>query len=124
MKSPIQIAIVDDNLEVREALVSLLTSSKMVATAFASAESFLEHQELERVSCLITDVKMDGMSGYELQRQLLARGFNFPVILMSAYFDARKAAEAISLGAVAFLLKPVDGEEILDYVEKAIAPKR
>ncbi len=86
MKSQIQIAVVDDNPEIRESLVSLFVSVNMDATAFDSAEAFLEHIHIEDFSCLITDVKMDGMSGYELQQRLLDRGMWRPDYLYVGVF--------------------------------------
>lgn len=122
VKKQIKIAIVDDSQEVRESLVNLFVSGNTTATAFASAEEFLEHNDIETFSCLITDVKMGRMSGYELQQRLLETGYKLPIIFMSAYFDTKMAAQALSRGALVFLLKPVDGEEILDWVGRATRP--
>ena len=82
--------------------------------------TFLSQQELDEVSCLISDVKMPRMSGYELQRHLLRANVNIATIFITAHPADRRSSEALALGAVVFLQKPFDGEELLKWVEKVL----
>ncbi len=112
--------LVDDDAAVRDAL-SLLISLKGLRTAvFASAELFLEHCEIKLPGCLLTDVKMAGMSGLELQRQLRERQSLLPVVVLTAYGDVATAREALRDGAVDFLEKPVDDDVLMDVLKSAV----
>jgi FixJ family two-component response regulator len=105
-KTPL-ISIVDDDVSVREATADLLESHGYVAAAFASAEAFLESGHFRDTSCLVTDVKMGGLSGLELQRHLMDAGHRIPTIFMTAFPEEHIRVAALEGGARDFLSKPV-----------------
>ncbi len=121
MTNQTRVAVVDDDPRVRESLESLLDAAQIEAHFFPSAESFLA-EDIGRFTCLVSDVKMPGMSGFELQRHVLDRRPSLPIIFISAYPDNSRISEAISLGAITFLQKPFDGEELLGWIEKSCRP--
>ena len=90
------------------------------AEAYSSAESFLRSGNLERTACLITDVKMHGMSGFDLMRRLVAYGYKIPTIVVTSYANDRIRKEAIDAGAVCLLPKPVARREMLACIELAL----
>ena len=114
------IAIVDDYEAVRKGLESLLRSLGHNASTFDSAEDFLGSKKLHDTSCLITDVQMPGLTGVELQDRLIAEGLRIPIIFMTAYSDENIRARAMRAGAVGFLLKPVDANHLIGYLDKAL----
>jgi FixJ family two-component response regulator len=114
------IAIVDDDKSVSEALERLLRSLGHNACTFGSAEEFLESDRLHDTSCLITDVQMPGLTGIELQDRLIADGHRFPIIFMTAYSDENIQARAMKAGTVGFLLKPIDANHLIGYLDKAL----
>jgi FixJ family two-component response regulator len=87
---------------------------------FSSAEEFLQSNLLGDTSCLITDVKLGGMSGLELQNRLTASGYRIPVIVITAFSDDRTRAQALGAGAVCFLSKPITKEELLTCIGLAL----
>jgi FixJ family two-component response regulator len=112
--------IVDDDASVRDSL-SLLLSLRGHATAtFASAEDFLSAWQPDWRGCLVLDIRMSGMSGLELQAQLVARGVSLPVIVITAHGSVAAARQAFLAQAVDFLEKPFDGELLLRAVELAL----
>jgi len=114
------IAVVDDDVSVRESLESLIRSVGMAVTVFASAEEFLNSAHPNKLDCLILDVRMPGMSGIELHRHLLASNCKVPVIFITAHTsDDRARAEACSAWTVAYLAKPFSDDELLDAVQAA-----
>ena len=119
------VAIVDDDLAVREATESLLRSAGFKAEKFASAEEFLQFSGQDRACCLILDVGLPGMSGLELQRVLAHNGFRIPIVFITACnnSDDRIQAQALRAGALAFLRKPFDDEDLLNAVRSAVAIK-
>ena len=94
------IAIVDDDKAVREATESLMRSLGYHASTFASAEEFLQSEQISNTSCLITDVQMPGLSGIDLQDRLIARGHRIPIIFITGYPDDSVRARAMKAGAV------------------------
>ena len=114
------VAVVDDDISVRESLESLIRSIGMEARVFASAEEFLNSVHPRKADCLILDVRLPGMSGVELHRRLLARNHNVPVIFITAHAsDDRARSEARSDWTVAYLTKPFGEDELLDAVHTA-----
>jgi FixJ family two-component response regulator len=112
--------IVDDDASVRDSL-SLLLSLRGHATAtFTSAEDFLSALQPGWKGCLVADIRMSGMSGLELQAQLLARGVSLPVVVITAHGSVAAARQAFLAQAVDFLEKPFDGELLLRAVEQAL----
>jgi len=114
------IAIVDDEESVREALQSLLKSMGLKAEGFASAEEFLQSARLPDTACIILDVRMPGMGGLELQRQLTADQRRIPLIFITAHGDEATRARALQAGAVDFLTKPFSEEALLTAVQSAL----
>ena len=116
------ISIVDDDLLVREGLISLLRSAGFATQAFASAEEFLSLAHRDDIACLILDVGLPGISGLELQSQLTATVSNHrtPVVFMTARDDEATRQRALKGGAVDFLCKPVRREALLNAVHLAL----
>jgi FixJ family two-component response regulator len=117
------VSVVDDDESVREALRGLLKSAGFRADVFASAEEFLSSGRLGATGCLIVDVRMPGMSGVELQGQLIASNPALPIIFISADGDDEVRARALQRGAIDFLHKPFSDEALLDAVDRASGTK-
>jgi len=118
------IAVVDDDISVRESLDSLLRSNGLGVRVFPSAEEFLNSVHLRKTDCLISDIRMPGMSGIELHRHLVASGRHVPVVFITAHgLDEQARAEALSNGAVAYLIKPLDEDELLEAVHTSLSRK-
>jgi len=114
------IAIVDDDESVQSALEDLIEAEGLSPRCFGSAEEFLESGLLRKVACLITDIRMPGMSGLELQARLKADGYKTPIIFITAHGDARVRIQAMREGAVEFLMKPFDDQVLLTRVRTAL----
>lgn len=114
------IAIIDDDESVRVALHSLLRSLGFGAAIYASAEDFLYSPRIAETACLIADVRMPGMSGFDLQRGLLAEGVALPTIFISALDEPAARRRASRAGAVAFLRKPLGERPLLSAVCTAL----
>ena len=115
------VAVVDDDISVRESLDSLIRSVGMEVRVFASAEEFLTAAHPRKADCLVLDVRLPGMSGVELHRHLLARNRKVPVIFITAHAsDDRARLEARSDWTVAYLTKPFGEDELLDAVHAAL----
>ena len=113
-------AIVDDDDALRNSLDNLLRSVGFRVQGFASAEAFLQAQHTPETACLLLDVRLPGMNGLELQRQLVAAHWGMPIIFVTAYADDDARARALAAGAVAFLSKPCREEELLQAIEAAL----
>ena len=114
------VAVVDDDISVRESLDSLIRSVGMGVRVFASAEDFLNSAHPRKADCLILDVRLPGMSGFDLQHHLVARNCKVPVIFMTAHgYDDRTKPKASSDWTVAYLTKPFSEDELLDAVHTA-----
>src|ERR1700739_1760874 len=114
------VAIVDDDDSLRSALLVLLKVLGLEARAFASGEEFLESGQQHQTACLITDIRMPGMSGLELQAKLNAERCKIPTIFITAHGDAKMRMQALRAGAVEFLAKPFDDEALLTSVQAAL----
>jgi FixJ family two-component response regulator len=114
------ISIIDDDASVREATQRLLRSLGYVAHAFASADEFLRSSHLSDSSCLITDVKMPGMSGVELQRHLQLQRCQVPLIFITSFDDEGIRTQALNAGAVCFLTKPFEIRTLIKHLEEAL----
>ncbi|HVN25026.1 MAG TPA: response regulator [Syntrophorhabdales bacterium] len=112
--------VVDDDDSVRRAFQFLFQSVDFDVQTFCSAEEFLKSPRLRDGSCIILDMRMPGMTGLDLQRELVARKVGTPVIVVSAYDDASTRQLSRELGAVAFFRKPVDDQALLDAIWFAI----
>jgi FixJ family two-component response regulator len=114
------VAAVDDDFRVRESIESLLSSAGFTPWIFTSAEEFLQSGTLASAACLITDVRMPGLDGLELQRRVRLERPGLPVIFVSAHYDGETKRRAMSRGAAAFLYKPFDAAELLGAIERAL----
>jgi RNA polymerase sigma factor (sigma-70 family) len=112
--------VVDDDSGIRESLCWLLHTVGLAATAFTNANDFLNSIRPEGPSCLILDVRMPGKSGLELLEEMSRRNLRLPVILVTAYADVPMAVRAMKSGAVEFIEKPFNGQNLLEKVQKAI----
>src|SRR5262245_39025902 len=118
-QSQVVVATVDDDRRVRESVESVLESAGYETVSFESAENFLLSGSLSSVSCVIADVRLPGMDGTELQRRIRGERRLLPVILITAHDDDDVRRQALQDGAVAFLVKPFDGGDLLDHVARA-----
>jgi FixJ family two-component response regulator len=119
--TPAIVSIVDDDESVREATKDLLLSLGYSATAFGSAEEFLGSSDIDRTACLITDVRMPGLSGIDLQRRLRAQGRGMPVIFITAFPDERLLAQVRNNHGTCFLSKPFEEQALIDCLDSALA---
>ncbi len=113
--------VVDDDAAVRRFLGGLIESVELRVEAYASAQDFLKAYEPGRPGCLVLDVRMPGMSGLELQRELADRAIDLPVIVLTGHGNVQVAVHAMKAGAVDFIEKPFDNELLLDRIQKAVA---
>jgi FixJ family two-component response regulator len=116
------LAVVDDDVSVRESLPDLLRECGFDVAAFACAEAFLASDDVGRTRCLIVDVVMPGMSGPALQEELARRGRAIPIVFISAQEDEALRRCALAAGAVAWLPKPFGETALLDAVHAALEP--
>jgi len=114
------ISIIDDDSLVREAIGDLVTSLGYKPRIFASAEEFLESGQVADTACLITDLHMPGLSGFDLQERLLGEGYQTPIIFVTAYPKARARERALNAGAIAFLSKPFEERSLIRAVMSAL----
>jgi FixJ family two-component response regulator len=114
------VAIVDDDDSVRGTLQELLRSAGFPSRAFESAEAFLGSGHRQEAACLITDIRMPGMSGLELQARLNAERCKIPTIFITAHGDEEMRFQALRAGAVEFLSKPFDDEVLIESIRAAL----
>lgn len=110
------IAVVDDDASAREATMDLLRSLGFIAKAFSSADEFLNSNRLRLTSCLIADVKLQGMSGLELYGRLATQN-PIPTILITASPDEQIRMRALNAGVIGYLTKPLARKELLDCID-------
>jgi len=115
------ICIVDDDASVRRALGRMVTSFGFEVQLLASGRECLDGPHIDRAACLILDVSMPGMNGFELCALLQASGRSVPTVFISAHDDEGYKAKARSVGAVAFLNKPCDDNLLQDAIDNALA---
>ena len=118
------IAVIDDDESVRVATTKLVRLHGFFAQAFSSAEDFLRSPVVNDTACLITDVKLPGKSGVDLQSDLIALGKNVPIIFITAFPEERSRARALQAGAIAFLTKPFDGQVLINRLREALDKTR
>jgi len=111
--------LIDDDESVRRALQRLLRSAGFEVKAFSSGEAFLQSENLDVRACVVLDIRMPGLTGFDLQEKLASMGIRIPVITVSAFDDAETRERARKLGAVAFFRKPVDGQALIDAIHWA-----
>jgi FixJ family two-component response regulator len=112
--------VVDDDEAVREAMGALLGSVNLAHCSFASAEEFLARADRDMRGCVLLDVRMPGMSGLELQRKLKEIGVVMPVIIITGHGDVPMAVRAMKTGAVDFIEKPFNEQQLLDRVQACL----
>ena len=115
------IYVVDDDASVREALSSLIRSVGLRVEAFASAQEFLAHPQADAPSCLVLDVQLPGLSGLDLQQELAKADIQIPIIFLTGHGDIPTSVRAIKAGALEFLTKPFNDEDLLDAIQQGIA---
>jgi FixJ family two-component response regulator len=118
------ISIVDDDSCVREATGDLVESLGYDVLKFSSAEHFLRSGQIAETACLITDLQMPGLSGLDLQTELLAQGHDTPVIFITAFPEERYQTRALDAGAIGFLKKPFDDRSLISCIEAALQNRR
>ena len=116
--------IVDDDEAVRDSLCFLLKSVGIIGQGFSSGNEFLDAYEPEWEGCILLDIRMPGVSGMEVQRQLDERNCALPIIFITGHGDIPMAVEAMHLGAFDFIQKPFHDQELLDRIQQALATYR
>jgi FixJ family two-component response regulator len=112
--------VIDDDASIREALTNLLRSVEITVETFGTAQQFLSAKRPDAPGCLILDVRLPGVSGLELQRQLLEANIQLPVIFVTGHGDIQMSVRAMKAGAVEFLTKPFRDQDLLDAVQQAV----
>jgi FixJ family two-component response regulator len=112
--------VVDDNASMRDALKNLLRSMGLNVETFGSAKEFLSSQRSKAPGCLVLDVRLPGLSGLDLQRQLADANIEIPIIFITAHGDIQMSVRAMKAGAVEFLTKPFRDQDLLDAVQQAV----
>ena len=112
--------VVDDDVSMREALKNLLRSMGLNVQTFGSAKEFLSSQRSESPGCLVLDVRLPGLSGLDLQRQLADANIQIPIIFITGHGDIQMSVRAMKAGAVEFLTKPFRDQDLLDAVQQAV----
>ena len=122
MSSPTErtVFIVDDDSDIRASMRRLLKTVGLHAELFATAQEFLQQQMPKGPSCLVLDMRLPGMSGLEVQRNLIDSGVNIPIIFITAHGDIPMTVKAMKSGAVEFLTKPFRDQDLLDAIEQAL----
>jgi FixJ family two-component response regulator len=118
------ISVVDDDESMREAVKGLMKSLGYRVEAAASAEEFLGSRHVRRTSCLIADVQMPGITGFELYQRLSASGKPIPTILITAYPDDSVRERALAAGVIGYLSKPFDENDLLACIRSALTNAR
>jgi len=114
------VSVVDDDQSLRRSLSNLLTSVGFQVDTFASAEEFLSSSQQENTGCLVLDLRMGGMNGFDLLRHLAAIGSRIPVIILTAHDDDEARQRFREAGAVAFLGKPVRADALLNAIKRVL----
>jgi FixJ family two-component response regulator len=116
--------IVDDDADVRESLEELLASVGLHSQSFGTAQEFLSVRPSSGLSCLILDVRLPGISGLDLQRELNRVRISIPIIFLTAHADVPMSVKAMKSGAIEFLTKPVRQQDLLDAVQRSLTRAR
>ncbi len=114
------ISIVDDDDFFRNSLDNLIRSVGFRVQGFPSAESFLNSDQVHDTACLVLDVRMPGMSGLELQRQIVTANWRIPIIFVTSYADGDEKVQALEAGAVDYLYKPFREEDLINAIDAAL----
>ena len=114
------VSIVDDDESLRRSLRNLLGSVGFRVETFASAEAFLQSVHQAQTGCLVLDLRMPGMNGFDLLGHLSRTGARIPAVILTAHGDEEAHQRSLQAGAVAFLTKPFNGDALLDAVRTAL----
>jgi FixJ family two-component response regulator len=114
------ISIVDDDLSVCRALGRLVQAAGYSVETFTSAHEFLESSSSGRTACLVLDIHLNGMSGFDLEKRLIAERVAIPIIFITAHDDAVTLERIRGSGAAGYLAKPVDGQALLDVIGQVV----
>src|SRR5260370_16669626 len=114
------VCVVDDDQSVRQGLRRLIKCGEYAAETFASAEDYLAREIFEGPICLVLDVRMPGLNGLVLQKELESRGACEQIVFITGHNDVPTCTQAMKNGAVAFLMKPFDSEELIEAVRRAL----
>jgi FixJ family two-component response regulator len=120
MTTEVVVFVVDDDAPVRDGLKWLIESVGLTTQTFGSAREFLEACSPDQPGCLVLDVRLPGMSGLELQAEMVRRGISLPIIVISGHADVPMAVRALKMGAFDFFEKPISDQVLLDRVQQAI----
>jgi FixJ family two-component response regulator len=118
------IAIVDDDASVRKGLERLIRSLGWQAETFASAQEFLDRPRTEAPSCLVLDLQLPGLSGLDLQKRMSEAGLETPIVFLTGHGNIPASVKAMKAGAIEFLTKPVDEQELSKAIQEAIERDR
>ena len=118
------IAIVDDDPSVQRGLQRLIRSAGWKAETFASAQEFLARSRAESPNCVLLDLQLPGLSGLELQKRMAEVGLEIPIVFLTGHGDIPASVQAMKAGAVQFLTKPVDEQELLQAIKEAVERDR
>ena len=118
------IAIVDDDPSARQGLQRLVRSVGWKAETFASAQEFLAHARIEPPSCVVLDLQLPGLSGLDLQKRMAEAGSETPIVFLTGHGDIPASVQAMKAGAVEFLTKPFDEQDLLRAIQEAIERDR
>jgi len=124
MTSACVVFVVDDDPSVRASLKFLVSTVGLQVESFDSAEAFLNKKPPDGPSCLVLDVRLRGMSGLDLQRELAARGLRIPIVFITGHGDIPMSVRAMKAGAVEFLSKPFRDQDLLDAIRAALERDR
>ena len=116
--------VIDDDESIRESLKSLMRSVGLGVETFASAQEFLQSERPDVPACLILDVRMPGLSGLDLQRDLADASIHIPIIFITGHGDIPMSVRAMKAGAVEFLTKPFRDQDLLDAIQQALERDR
>jgi len=114
------IAIVDDDPSVRRGLQRLIRSAGWKAETFATAQEFLARPRTEAPSCLVLDLQLPGLSGLDLQKRMAESGLETPIVFLTGHGNIPASVQAMKAGAIEFLTKPVDEQDLLKAIQEAI----
>ena len=114
------IFVIDDDASVRRSLPILLKTMEYTVETFPSSEEFLNREKFDGTGCIILDINLEGKSGFDLQEELTKKQYSLPIVFITGKGGVHESVRALKKGAIDFLQKPFDDEELLDAVEEAL----
>jgi len=122
-RSRLLVAVVDDDTSVRESLPDLLEELGFAVRSFSSPEAFVASECVAETRCLLADIAMPGMSGFDLRHALQSQGHDIPTVFMTAQADICLRSQSVASGAAAFLLKPFGEKALIEAIEAALGQR-